>query len=99
MKNSPQYYFDKCEYFTNKVKYGWEEDLPSQYMHFPMRKTAIKYKFDGWYKAYFNEKSEFHRVNGPARMWEGGGKEYYLNGKFYPDIKTDEEWIIKQIIE
>lgn len=29
-----------------------------------------------------------HRTDGPAF-----GNQYYLNGTYYPDIKSDEEWI------
>jgi hypothetical protein len=60
-------------------------------------------KFIGWYKEWFYTKDSqiriIHRTNGPARMWEAGLKEYWLNDINYPNIKSDEEWLIKQIIE
>jgi hypothetical protein len=40
-----------------------------------------------------------HRTDGPAKIFPDGKKEYYLNGIYYPNIKSDEEWLIKQIIE
>ena len=41
-----------------------------------------------WYKNGF-----LHREDGPAIEYINGGKEYYYNGIWYPEIKTDEEWI------
>ena len=39
-----------------------------------------------------------HRLNGPAVELLNGDKEYYLNDIYYSEIKTNEEWIIFQII-
>jgi len=39
-----------------------------------------------------------HRTDGPAREFINGKKEYWLNGIKYPYIKTNEEWLIFQII-
>jgi len=39
-----------------------------------------------------------HRTDGPAIEFVDGTKEYWLNNEHYPYIKTDEEWIIFQII-
>jgi len=39
-----------------------------------------------------------HRLDGPAVERVDGTKSYYLNGRYYPDISTDEKWIIFQII-
>jgi len=50
---------------------------------------AIEY-VDGdkwWYK---NEK--LHREDGPAMEYDGY-KEYWYNDIYYPEIKTDEEWV------
>jgi len=46
-----------------------------------------------WY-----QNGELHRKDGPAIECIDGYKEYYLNDIFYLDIKTDEEWVIFQII-
>jgi len=46
-----------------------------------------------WYQS-----EKCHRTDGPAVIWPNGDKEYWLNDKPYPNIKTDEEWIIFQII-
>jgi hypothetical protein len=51
-----------------------------------------------WYKY-----GKLHREDGPAVIYSNGRKEYYLNGKWYKNITSDEEWInfltIKSIIE
>ena len=44
---------------------------------------------------YYN--SRRHRVDGPAIIWPNGEKYYYLSDIYYPDIKSDEEWIKFQI--
>jgi len=61
--------------------------------------------YDGakhWY-----QNGERHRTDGPAidnniydgnKDWDYADQEYWLYGKYYPNIKTDEEWIIFQII-
>lgn len=59
---------------------------------------SVKYRewSDGlkcWYK-----KEKVHKEDGPAVI-NDIAKFYYLNGEYFPNIKTDEEWIIKQIIE
>jgi len=41
---------------------------------------------------------KLHRTEGPALEYEDGDKEYWLNNKHYSNIKTNEEWIIFQII-
>jgi len=56
---------------------------------------AIEYA-DGHKEWYQNGK--LHREDGPAVEWIDGYKEYWLNNEYYPYIKTDEEWIIFQII-
>jgi hypothetical protein len=30
----------------------------------------------------YRKNGNFHNENGPARVWENGRKEYYLNGRF-----------------
>jgi hypothetical protein len=40
-----------------------------------------------------------HRTEGPAKVWRDHPPEVYLNDFYFKDIKTNEEWIIKQIIE
>jgi len=46
----------------------------------------------------WHQNGELHRTDGPAIEYEDGRKEYWLNNKRYPNIKTNEEWIIFQII-
>ena len=56
----------------------------------------------GWYEEYTIDDGFcylYHREDGPARLWEGGYKRYYLDGNWFKDIKSDEEWIIKQLLE
>jgi hypothetical protein len=50
------------------------------------------------FKGYFIY-GKCHRVDGPAKVWTNYPPEYYLNDIYYKDIKSDEEWLIKQIIE
>lgn len=40
----------------------------------------------------------YHREDGPARILSNGEKEYWLNGEHYPNISSDDEWIIFNII-
>lgn len=49
------------------------------------------------YKSYWKN-GYLHRTDGPAIILDNGDKAYYLNGIYYPHIKTNEEWIIFQII-
>lgn len=83
------------EYFSYKEKYGWDEELPQEFLILHDSKS----KWSLWYKGWLNHVGVHHRVNGPARIWGGGAKEYHLNGKYFPDVKSDNDWIIKQIIE
>lgn len=46
---------------------------------------------------YYNDK--FHREQGPARTWNSGEKEYWLNGIHYPDVSSPEELLIASIIK
>lgn len=66
--------------------------------------TDIYHKEDGpaieyytgekvWYKD-----GKCHRIEGPAVQYGNGTKQYWLDNIWYPDVKTDEEWIIFQII-
>ena len=59
-------------------------------------KPAVEYA-DG-YKAWYKE-GKRHRETGPAIIRYNEEKQYWLNGILYKNIKTDEEWIIKQILE
>lgn len=83
---------NRSEYLKYKEKYNWNEDEPSYFSNDHSNQ---------WYKAWGNGYTydPFHRTNGPARMWEDGRKEYWLNGIFYESIENDTEWIIKQLLE
>lgn len=86
-------------YSIDRDKYGWVEEPPS---HYDPRNSASHNGIFGWYKSWMKVSDGdfvFHRLNGPARIWEEGHKEYWLNGIYFKNIKTDEEWIIKNIIE
>ena len=48
-----------------------------------------------------NEQEQLHRIDGPARIWTDGSREWYLNGKRHRDdgpavIWSDghEEWYV-----
>jgi len=49
-------------------------------------------------RKFWFQNGNLHRVDGPAVEHADGRKEYWLNDKRYPNIKTNEEWIIFQII-
>lgn len=59
---------------------------------------ALHPDVSGWYEDY-TINGWYHNENGPARIWEMGYKQYWLYGIRYPEIKSDKEWIIKQLIE
>lgn len=79
-------------YLKYKSKHNWVESEPSYF---------DEWKEDDWYKSWGHGSITYpyHRVDGPARVWSSGFKEYWLNDIYFRDIKSDDEWIIKQIIE
>lgn len=42
---------------------------------------------------FFHKNKMLHNKNGAAKIWNDGYKEYYFDGKYYPNITSDEEWI------
>lgn len=46
-----------------------------------------------WYK-----NGGYHREDGPAVMYTNGTKQYWLDGIWYQDITSDDEWIVFNII-
>ena len=82
-------------YVQYKEKYNWIEPEPTYFTNGDINVNDIE---NGWYKSWSKD-NYYHRTDGPARMWNSGYKEYWLNGIYFSDIKTDAEWIIKQIIE
>ena len=42
---------------------------------------------------YYGDNGFIHREDGPAIECANGYKSYWYNGDYYPEIKTDEEWI------
>jgi hypothetical protein len=51
------------------------------------------------YIGKYNEKyALLHRISGPAIIYSNGKKEYYLDSYIYPNITSDEEWLLFQII-
>jgi hypothetical protein len=46
------------------------------------------------YKSWHKE-GKTHRETGPARIRISGDKEYYFEGKHYPNIQSDLEWLLK----
>lgn len=49
--------------------------------------------YEAWIK--YNKK---HREDGPAVTYSDGRKEYYLNNIYYSNIKSDDDWIVFNII-
>jgi hypothetical protein len=61
-----------------------------------------RFKYIKWTdgeEIYCDENGFYSRLDGPAIIRSNGSEEYWLNGKRFKDIKSDEEWMIKQIIE
>ncbi len=50
-------------------------------------------------KCWYDESSRLHRIDEPAIILGNGDKKYYLHGVLYKDINSDEEWIIKSLLE
>ena len=44
-------------------------------------------------EAYTDKAGNPHNNKGPALIYQDGEIQYWLNNKYYPDIKTDEEWV------
>jgi hypothetical protein len=47
---------------------------------------------------YWCKYGSSHRTDGAAAIYPSGLKEYQLNGFIYPNITSDEEWLLFQII-
>jgi hypothetical protein len=58
--------------------------------------TGIKI-FEG--SIFYFKNGNVSRDDGPAVIQKSGERWYYLNDVLYDNIKTDDEWLIKQIIE
>jgi hypothetical protein len=74
----------------NGVKHWYLNDLIHR-ENGPAVESADGYK--AWYKY-----SKRHREDGPARIHSCGIEEYWLNGKHYTEITSNEEWLLFQII-
>lgn len=105
IKNVIKYISDKIDDLiehSKKVKYykGFpilgtfkkDYDLNKGYVHV--------IPFDGITYYNFLKNKKFHRENGPAIECvfksdnsSHSDKEYYFDGKYYPNITSDEEWI------
>jgi hypothetical protein len=51
---------------------------------------------------YLNEKGELHRLDGPAREYNNGSREWYLNGIEYSEDQYHQELIklkLKRLVE
>ena len=76
------------EYYNFKGQFNDRKNGPAIY------KITPKLTYKTWYK-----NGHMHNESGAARIFHDGGKEYWHNGKCYPDIISDDEWTILQIIE
>ena len=62
-------------------------------------KNGVRHREDGPAIEYSNgnklwcKNGKCHRENGPAVELANGNKKYWYNNIYYPEIKTDEEWI------
>lgn len=66
--------------------------------HWPNGKTKHK-KWNDGEEHFYNEVGDLHREDGPAVFFAWNEYRYYLNGVWLKDIKSNEELIIKLIIE
>jgi hypothetical protein len=78
------YYIDSKQFTTeNYNKIPWKEisspDENTPALEYPSR-----------YKLWCKKRNICHRLAGPARIWSDGDKRFYLNGKYYNNIR---EWI------
>lgn len=67
----------------------------------PNGKTRHK-KWDDGEEHWYDEIGARHNVNGPAVIYPTGsvfGAEYWVNGVFFKGINSDEELMIKLLLE
>lgn len=56
------------------------------------------HRLDGPAAEYVNDDKHWyqngkrHRLDGPAVEYANGNKQYYYQDKYFPDIKTNEQW-------
>ena len=81
------------DYLKDKIKFGWEEDIPDEY--------KIMNSYGLWYKGYRykNISGRYHKLDGPARIWSDGEMEFHIYGKHIRGVETIEEAIIKSLLE
>lgn len=97
---SHSYCINRSIYLRYKEKYNWTESEPNYFSN--DRNSSgigdLNLTEDFWYKSW-GEGLLYHRTDGPARIWFNGYREYWLNNIYFINIKSDDEWIIKNIIE
>ncbi len=67
----------------------------------PNNRTKYK-KWDDGEEHWYNEKGDRHNANGPAIIYSkdaGGNAEYWVNGIYFKDVTTNEELMIKLLLE
>lgn len=81
------------DYYKDKILYGWEEDVPTEYNM--MNSNGL------WYKGYRykDNPGSYHKSDGPARIWADGEVEFHINGKHIRGVNSIEEAIIKSLLE
>jgi hypothetical protein len=77
-----------------KNRNGRKEWYRNSKLHREDGPAIEEHGFEIWFK-HDNQ----HRTDGPSTLYySSGNKEYWLDGKQYWDIQSDEEWIIFNII-
>jgi hypothetical protein len=69
-------------------------------MHYKIIECGIEYRISEWINGdkFWYKNELLHRESGPAiEFFKENKKWYYLNGICY-NIKSDEEWLLFQII-
>lgn len=82
------------EYTVNEYSNGDKTWRNSKYqLHRESGPAVEDFEYKVWYKH-----GKIHREDGAAKIYSNGTKFYYLNDIQYPNILTDEEWLLFQII-
>lgn len=76
--------------YPNGDKYWYHKD---EYH----RENGPALELSNGYKCWYKY-GKVHREDGPARIWYGE-EQYWLNNERYYNVSSNDEWIIKQIIE
>jgi hypothetical protein len=75
------YYIDGKRFTTDDPR-----KIPLNDISAPDENTPAYQNINTGYKVWYKKGLILHRLNGPARIYFDGTKEFYLNGKYYKNI-------------